>query len=46
LIAKEKGYFDKYGMTDVEIAKQASWAVTRDNWCWVLVAVVLMGHAF
>jgi len=25
-----KGYFDKYGMTDVEIAKQAS-TVTRDN---------------
>ncbi len=31
IIAKEKGYFDKYGMTGVEIAKQASWAVTRDN---------------
>ncbi|AFZ30508.1 nitrate transport protein [Gloeocapsa sp. PCC 7428] len=31
IIAKEKGLFDKYGMTDVEVAKQASWAVTRDN---------------
>ena len=31
IIAKEKGFFDKYGMKDVEIAKQASWAVTRDN---------------
>ena len=31
IIAKEKGYFAKYGMKDVEIAKQASWAVTRDN---------------
>jgi len=31
IIAKEKGFFDKYGMTDVTVAKQASWAVTRDN---------------
>lgn len=31
IIAKEKGLFDKYGMTDVQVAKQASWAVTRDN---------------
>ena len=31
IIAKEKGIFAKYGMKDVEIAKQASWAVTRDN---------------
>ena len=31
VIAKEKGYFDKYGMTDVTVAKQTSWAVTRDN---------------
>ena len=31
IIAKEKGFFDKYGMTDVQVAKQASWAVTRDN---------------
>ena len=31
IIAKEKGYFDKYGMKDVNIVKQASWAVTRDN---------------
>lgn len=31
IIAKEKGLFAKYGMKDVEVAKQASWAVTRDN---------------
>lgn len=31
IIAKEKGLFDKYGMKDVEIVKQASWPVTRDN---------------
>lgn len=31
IIAKEKGLFDKYGMTGVEVAKQASWPVTRDN---------------
>lgn len=31
VIAKEKGYFEKYGMKDVEVIKQTSWAVTRDN---------------
>ncbi|NJK33991.1 MAG: ABC transporter substrate-binding protein [Oscillatoriales cyanobacterium SM2_2_1] len=31
IIAKVKGYFEKYGMKDVEVTKQASWAVTRDN---------------
>lgn len=31
IIAKEKGFFDKYGMKDVEVIKQASWPVTRDN---------------
>ncbi|WP_013323925.1 CmpA/NrtA family ABC transporter substrate-binding protein [Gloeothece verrucosa] len=31
IIAKEKGLFDKYGMTEVEVLKQASWPVTRDN---------------
>jgi nitrate/nitrite transport system substrate-binding protein len=31
IIAKEKGFFDKYGMTGVEVVKQASWPVTRDN---------------
>jgi nitrate/nitrite transport system substrate-binding protein len=31
IIAKEKGLFAKYGMPDVEVTKQASWAVTRDN---------------
>jgi nitrate/nitrite transport system substrate-binding protein len=31
IIAKEKGLFAKYGMPDVEVMKQTSWAVTRDN---------------
>lgn len=31
IIAKEKGLFDKYGMTDVKVVKQTSWAATRDN---------------
>jgi nitrate/nitrite transport system substrate-binding protein len=31
IIAKEKGFFAKYGMTDVEVSKQKSWPVTRDN---------------
>lgn len=31
IIAKERGFFAKYGMPDVEVLKQASWAATRDN---------------
>jgi nitrate/nitrite transport system substrate-binding protein len=31
IIAREKGLFEKYGMKDVEVAKQASWGATRDN---------------
>jgi nitrate/nitrite transport system substrate-binding protein len=31
IIAKEKGLFEKYGMKDVEVKKQTSWATTRDN---------------
>ncbi len=31
IVAKEKGLFAKYGMPDVEVAKQASWGTTRDN---------------
>ncbi|MEY3305113.1 MAG: CmpA/NrtA family ABC transporter substrate-binding protein [Pseudanabaena sp.] len=31
IIAKEKGLFEKYGMKDVEVLKQASWGTTRDN---------------
>jgi len=31
IIAKEMGLFAKYGMPDVAVAKQASWAATRDN---------------
>lgn len=31
VIAKEKGMFAKYGMPDVEVAKQANWAAARDN---------------
>src|SRR5262245_62453174 len=30
-VAKEKGIFAKYGMPDVEVAKQASWGAMRDN---------------
>ncbi|HEY9762614.1 MAG TPA: CmpA/NrtA family ABC transporter substrate-binding protein [Trichocoleus sp.] len=31
IVAQEKGFFAKYGMTGVEVAKQASWAAARDN---------------
>jgi nitrate/nitrite transport system substrate-binding protein len=31
MVAKEKKLFDKYGITDANIAKQASWGTTRDN---------------
>ena len=31
IVAKERGIFAKYGLPDVEIAKQASWGGTRDN---------------
>ncbi|MBD2043424.1 CmpA/NrtA family ABC transporter substrate-binding protein [Microcoleus sp. FACHB-672] len=31
IVAQEKGLFAKYGMTGVEVVKQASWPVTRDN---------------
>lgn len=31
IIAKERGLFTKYGMPDVEVLKQASWAGVRDN---------------
>ena len=31
VIAKEKGFFAKYGMTDVDISKQANWGAARDN---------------
>ena len=31
IIAKEKGLFDKRGLTAMEILKQASWGATRDN---------------
>jgi nitrate/nitrite transport system substrate-binding protein len=30
IMAKELGYFEKYGL-DVDVVKQASWASTRDN---------------
>lgn len=30
-IAKDKGFFAKHGMPDVEVLKQASWGATRDN---------------
>jgi nitrate/nitrite transport system substrate-binding protein len=31
IIAKEKKLYDKYGITDATVAKQASWGTTRDN---------------
>ncbi|MDW8398991.1 MAG: CmpA/NrtA family ABC transporter substrate-binding protein [Acetobacteraceae bacterium] len=31
IIAKEKGFFAKHGMPEVEVARQASWGATRDN---------------
>jgi bicarbonate transport system substrate-binding protein len=31
IIAKEKGLFAKYGMTKVELEKQANWGSARDN---------------
>ncbi len=31
IIAQEKGLFAKYGLTEMNIAKQASWGATRDN---------------
>ncbi|XZN97178.1 MAG: CmpA/NrtA family ABC transporter substrate-binding protein [Microcoleus sp.] len=31
IIAQEKGFFAKYGMTDVVVAKQANWGSARDN---------------
>src|SRR5918997_4824382 len=30
-VAKEKGFFAKHGMAEVEVQKQASWGTTRDN---------------
>jgi nitrate/nitrite transport system substrate-binding protein len=30
-VGKDKGFFAKYGLPDVEVAKQASWGATRDN---------------
>src|SRR5262249_41034593 len=31
IIAKEKGFFAKHGVPDMDISKQASWGATRDN---------------
>ena len=31
IVAKEKGFFAKHGMADVEVVKRASWGTTRDN---------------
>jgi len=31
IVAKEMGLFEKHGMPDIEVAKQASWGATRDN---------------
>lgn len=31
IVAQEKGFFAKYGMTGVEVSKQANWGSARDN---------------
>ena len=31
IIAREKGYYAKHGVPDMEITRQASWGATRDN---------------
>jgi bicarbonate transport system substrate-binding protein len=31
IVAKEKGFFAKYGMTGVDVSKQANWGAARDN---------------
>ncbi len=31
IIAKEKGFYTKHGLPDMDIARQASWGATRDN---------------
>jgi nitrate/nitrite transport system substrate-binding protein len=31
IIAKEKGFYAKHGLPDMDISKQASWGATRDN---------------
>jgi bicarbonate transport system substrate-binding protein len=31
IIAKEKGFFDRHGMFNVDVSKQASWGAARDN---------------
>ncbi len=31
IIAKEKGFYARHGMPEVDVAKQASWGATRDN---------------
>ena len=31
VIAKEKGFFARHGLPDMEVLKQASWGATRDN---------------
>ena len=31
VIAQEKGFFAKYGLTEVDLSKQANWGAARDN---------------
>ena len=44
IVAKEKGLFAKYGMPDVEVAKQASWGATRDKSCSAAVRAASMAR--
>jgi NMT1-like family len=32
IIAKERGLFDKYGLTEIAVARHASWRATRDKY--------------
>jgi hypothetical protein len=32
IIAQEKRFFARHGMTNVQVAKQASWGSAQDNW--------------
>jgi hypothetical protein len=49
IIAKEKSFFAKYGMRDVEVMKEASWGTTRDkigiglSWLAIVAAEMLIG---
>ncbi len=45
-VAKDKGFFAKYGMPDVEVAKQASWGATGTTSCSAAKATASMAPTF